>query len=163
MQRINVTARDEVTGELDVIGWFDRDRATSWGEGTRWDGSNNVSLATGVYSDHEELLRTAQGRWVIHSWSQWVNIPDSWRYIPADAARQWLIANQHSAATIVVEAGLGDIPDESGPNLGGRPAIGGLVSLALGDDLLRRLDAEGDRRGVKRAALVRDLLAAALR
>jgi len=162
MQRINVTARDEVTGELDVIGWFDRDRATSWGEGTRWDGSNNVSLATGVYSDHEELLRTAQGRWVIHSWSQWVSAPDSWRYIDADTARQWLIANEHPAATIV-EAGLGDVPDESGPNLGGRPAIGGLVSLALGDELLARLTAEATERRTTRAALVRDLLGAALR
>lgn len=162
MDRINITERDEITGKLSIIGWFDRDRATEWDEGARWDGNNRVSLATGIYSDHERLMRTAQGRWVIHFWSAWQNVPDSWRYVDADSAREWLIINKHDAVAIFA-AGLGDLPEESGPNLGGRPAIGGKALLALGDELLARLDAEADQRGTTRAALARELLAAALR
>lgn len=162
MDRTNVTARDEYTGELDVIGWFDRDRATEWQEDTRWDGNNHISLATGSQHDHEKLLRTAQGRWVIHSSSAWQTVQDAWRYIDGDDARTWLIANEYDAAAIA-DAGLGELPEESGPSLGGRPAIGGKALLSLGDDLLAQLVAEADRRGVTRAALVRELLSSALR
>ena len=69
MQRINVTAQGDHGTKL--VGWFDRSTAESWGEDTRWDGSNHVSIATGSQWDHEQLYQTAGGRFVLYRWSQW--------------------------------------------------------------------------------------------
>ena len=162
MGRINVIKCDEETGTSRVIGWFDYDKVTKWAEGTRWDGNNNVSLMDVGKYGHQALIKTAQGKWVIHFWSQWMNTPDDFWYITPDEARAWLIRAEHSAEAIA-DAGLGDLPEETGPNLGGRPAIGGHVSVALGDDLLGQLDAEASRTGVTRATLIRDRLAASFR
>jgi hypothetical protein len=73
--------------------WFDPAKCTRWDEGTRWDGRNHVSLATGSQWDHEELFRTPAGRWIIHWWSQWEGSTPSYREIEPAEAAEWLIAN----------------------------------------------------------------------
>jgi hypothetical protein len=47
-------------------------------------------------------------------------------------------------------------------NLGGRPPIGGWVSVAIGDDRLARVAAYAKQRGISRNEAVRRLLDAAL-
>lgn len=39
-----------------------------------WNGSNHISQATGSQWEHESLLRTAGGWWVLHRWSQWQGV-----------------------------------------------------------------------------------------
>ena len=42
----------------------DTDNATaSWEEGTRWNGNNHISLATGSQWDHQKLYRSRRGRY----------------------------------------------------------------------------------------------------
>jgi hypothetical protein len=81
--------------------WFDSERATSWEEGTRWDGHNHVSLSSGGQFGHERLYRTATGRWVVKSWSQWQGSRTTYRLISAQDAATWFVLNEHA-----------DIPEE---------------------------------------------------
>lgn len=113
MGRVNV-----VDGNGNVEGWFDASAAQEWAEGTRWDGDNHVSLATGARLEHERLLRTAGGRWVVHRWSQWVGVPDSLRYVDVDEAVRWLVACEYDAAAIKDATGV-EIPAEWGPERAG--------------------------------------------
>lgn len=82
---------------LDNGNWFDRDAASCFGEETRWDGNNFVSLATGSQWDHQDLYRTKSGRWVLHGWSQWQGSADSWTEIDDTQAARWLVRNEHEA------------------------------------------------------------------
>lgn len=78
--------------------WFDRDKALRWDESTRWDGSNHISCATGSQWNHEELYRTASGRWILHTWSQWQGSSSSWEEIAHQAAVLWLSQHGHDDA-----------------------------------------------------------------
>lgn len=76
--------------------WFDLDAIIhSWEEGTRWNGNNHISLVTGSQWEHQKLYRTASGRWVLHSWSQYQGSTESWEEIDAAAAARWLVINGH--------------------------------------------------------------------
>ncbi len=141
-----------------AVGWFRPDRATRYEERTRWDGNNHASLAAGHWADHEELYRTAQGRWVLHWWSQWQGIQDTWRYIGEGEAESWLIRCEYDDEEVA--AATGRRPEEErGP---GRPEIGPAFSVRMPSDLTRRLDDEATRRGLSRAGLIRELVEAAL-
>lgn len=83
--------------------WFDLDTATCYEEATFWDGNNRRSRATGSQWDHEELYRTASGRWVKHWWSQWAGSVDRWEEISEAEAVAWLVQNEWDPD----EAGLG--------------------------------------------------------
>lgn len=84
--------------------WFEGSKAQKWDEGSRWNGQNHISLATGAQWDHERLYRTAGGIYVIYRWSQWQGSTPSYEGItPADAAR-WLSVNGHTSDD-AVEAG----------------------------------------------------------
>lgn len=74
--------------------WFDASRAEAWVEGQRHDGSNFVSLATGSEWAHEELYRTASGRWVLHSWRAEDGAPREYRAIEPIEAAIWLVRNE---------------------------------------------------------------------
>jgi hypothetical protein len=78
----------------DTTRWFDPAAAEEWGEGTRWDGRNHISLATGDQWIHEILYRTAGGTWVLHRYSQWQGTRDSYREISAEDAATWLVRNE---------------------------------------------------------------------
>ena len=78
--------------------WFDADRAQEFNEDTRWDGSNHVSVATGSKWDHEVLYRTASGKYVLRTWSNWQGKLDTYEEIPESQAFDWLVANDHADA-----------------------------------------------------------------
>ena len=91
MKRTNITDED---GSL--AGWFCRDSATRWAEGSRWDGQNWIGLGTGSQWEHEALYRTKGGRWIEASWSDWQGSGGtSYIEIGESAATDWLVANEH--------------------------------------------------------------------
>lgn len=162
MARIYVTETDtdhdqHLPGEIEPqrrAGFFDPDKATSWHGETKWDGNNNIDINAGRHN-HQILYRTAQGRWVLHEWSQWQGTTPSYVYLTPEAAREWLEFNHEDDA---VKEFFGPIEDERGP---GRPEIGGRVTLALGD-VLAKLDAHAAEHGIARAEAARKLLESAL-
>jgi len=95
VSRINVYHEDEETGEQVLAGWFSNDAARYFGEDTWWDGRNNISVNTGSQWNHEGLYLTSSGRWVLNQWSQWQGSRETYRYVPEDWAREWLIRNNH--------------------------------------------------------------------
>lgn len=107
MRRVNIPGED---GSLH--GWFDPEQATSYQEDTWWDGSNNISVATGSQWDHELLYYTAGEFWVLHRWSQWQGTGASYEFVYANRAREWLLLNHHDEA---VEQHFGPIEAERGP------------------------------------------------
>ena len=83
----------EEEGVAYVAGWFDEDKATVFEEQRHFAGEKVVSQATGTPSNHEALLRTNDGRWVLHRWS-----PGScrgYRFVLPDQARAWLLRQNH--------------------------------------------------------------------
>jgi len=83
--------------------WFNEEKAESWNESTWWDGSNHVSHVTGSQWEHERLYRTASGRWVLNSWSQWQGSKECYEAIDDDAAAKWLVQNDHEPHRVVAE------------------------------------------------------------
>ena len=75
--------------------WFDSDKATVFKEGTRWNGNNHISLATGSQWEHEELFCTAGGAWVLHHWSQWQGSEPRYDQVDEAEAAAWLRRNEH--------------------------------------------------------------------
>lgn len=151
MHRINI-----LTDDGHVAGWFDRERATCFEPQRYWDGSNMRDVNVGDKFDHQELYRTAQGRWVLRTWSQWQGSRDQWRFVSDDEAREWLIRNDEDGA---VEHYFGELEEETGPNPPGRPEVGPEVKIRVEPELLKRIDADAEDAGETRAATVRRLLA----
>lgn len=79
---------------LDNGGWFDLESSTVINEGSYWNGNNTISLATGSQWDHENLIVTRKGRFVLNSWSQWQGSGESWQTINENEAAEWLVRNQ---------------------------------------------------------------------
>jgi hypothetical protein len=67
-----------------------------WEEGTRWDGSNNISVATGTQWDHETLYRSRKGRFYIEHTSQWEGRTPSAEWVSNEEAVRWLLANEYN-------------------------------------------------------------------
>ena len=156
MTKKKVIRENVFDDEGNFIGWFDRAKAEKFEEATWWNGSNPVSYATGSQHDHEELYRTAGGRWVLLRWSNWSGVKPRYRFIGDDEAREWLLLNKKDAA---VERFFGEIEDEVGP---GRPEIGPPILVHLPAEMTARLDALAERDGVPRAEVIRRLLGEAL-
>lgn len=98
MNRQTITDDEGIPG-----GWFDRDKATTYAEGTDHDGSNFISKATGSQWEHEYLYHTKKGKWILHHWSQWQGSTERWTIISPSDAAAWLIRNDRD----VEAAGLG--------------------------------------------------------
>ena len=77
----------------DGTGWFDADKASTWGEGEVRDGNNRISLATGSQWRHERLYRTPGGRYIIKKWSTGEGI-DEYELVDAATAAAWLVRNK---------------------------------------------------------------------
>lgn len=142
MARINVYDRSEY-GDGELLGWFDDGRCTETiAEDTEWTGEYRAGVISGLQCGSEELLRTASGRWVRHYDStREYSGPEFYEFLTDDEARTWLMKNNTSASDEVIARYFGEPEEEAGPSKGGRPAIGGTVSIALGTDLLARIDA----------------------
>lgn len=89
MKRICLTGDDEGR-------WFDADKARVFEEDTRWDGSNQISRATGSQWEHQALYQTASGCWVLNSWSQCQGTGETYELIGAERAAMWLLRNLHN-------------------------------------------------------------------
>ncbi len=63
-------------------------------EGTRHDGKNNISLATGAQWEHETLFLSKRGTWYKEVWSQWQGSASyAIEMTPAEAG-EWLTLNE---------------------------------------------------------------------
>lgn len=72
----------------------DTDNATAtWEEGTRWNGNNHISLATGSQWDHQTLHRSRKGRYYVERTSQWQGSTPSCEWVSPEDAARWLLAN----------------------------------------------------------------------
>ena len=158
MARINVYSYAENEyDETTLEGWFNTDSATLYKEDTRWDGNNHVSVNPVGQHGHQALYRTKGGRWVLNTWSDWQGSEDRYSFIDDATAKDWLIRNDEDDA---VKEHFGELEEEAGPNLGGRPAIGRKVEVRLPDEILRRIDElKGER---AQADVLREIIAAGL-
>lgn len=165
MARINIYDRDDDTDDRDrLAGWFDPDRATTYPEGTTWNGNNNIGLCSHIQSSvgGQWLHRTAGGRWVLeHDARCWYNGPHTYQFVNADAARDWLTRADYTAEEIQAATGEA-LPEETGPVVG-RPEIGPAFSLRFPAELLSAVDAAAVADGVSRAEWVRRAAREALR
>lgn len=158
MDRINVFENGEDDYGRPVrrlAGWFDLDRATPVEGRRKWDGNNRADVHVGA-NRAQTLYRTAQGRYVLHTTSAWVNEEDVWQFITPERAREWLTINESDD---VIEEWFGKLEEETGP---GRPEIGPATQVRLGIELTARVDA-ARAEGESRAAAIRRLVETGLR
>lgn len=74
--------------------WFDRDRVQkTYDESQQFDGRNFISNATGSQWEHQELLLTAGGAWILHEWSQWQGSRPTYSEITAEEAARWILCH----------------------------------------------------------------------
>jgi hypothetical protein len=74
---------------------FNTNNCKEFEEDTRWNGHNEISLATGTQFDHETLYRTKKGTWVLLSWSQWQGSAEEYEIIDKTTAIHWLLKNNY--------------------------------------------------------------------
>lgn len=151
-----ITVRDE-HGEVE--GWFTEDKALKFTEDASWDGSNWISAATGSQWTHEDLYRTAGGRWVLHWWSQESGVLGGYRFIDEDDALKWLLANRYEEDDISKHFSRG-IDEERGP---GRPPVGDVVQVRFDPAKIKMLDALARDEETSRAEIIRRLVNAGIR
>ena len=77
-----------------------------WSEGSRWDGRNMISLATGSQWDHETLYRSRRGRYYIERSSQWQGSTPRAEWVSNEEACRWLLANEHAETDVDFPADL---------------------------------------------------------
>lgn len=75
--------------------WFDVEKAERFCEDTWWDGRNQVSRATGSSRAHQELFRTAGGRWILCSWTDYDGDETIFEEVSAGEAARWLSINDY--------------------------------------------------------------------
>jgi len=138
-----------------LAGWFDPDQAEEFSEATDHDGANPIGVVSGMANHHQSLYRTKGGRWVLAVWSDWQGTETRYQFLDDAAAREWAIS---ASRDDLLASFWGELEEESGP---GRPAVGGLVNIRLGE-MLGPVDAYAAEQGVSRPEAVRQLLAAAL-
>ncbi len=80
---------DAETGEL--VGWFDAAKAINFNEDCWWNGSNQISKATGSQWIHQILYYTRTGKWVIEQWSQYQGGQTTYELVTQADAAKWLI------------------------------------------------------------------------
>ena len=75
--------------------FFDEEKATVFAEDTQWNGHNFVSINTGRPHQHQALLRTASGAYILNTWSSWQGSLPTYQVIEKDEAHAWLMKNHH--------------------------------------------------------------------
>lgn len=70
--------------------WFKEESAIQFRESSTWNGSNNISDATGSQWDHEFVYFTKSGLWVKWSCSQYDSVPSTYEEIDEADAIVWL-------------------------------------------------------------------------
>jgi len=152
MTRINVYNYGDDDGEDCLAGWFNANTATRWTDADHnGNGSGGVGRGQAVY-------RTAGGKWVLENWTAWQNEAHTHYFITPAAAQTWLLRN-HEDAAVAQYFGLLAEEEDRRP---GRPEIGGIVQVRLGDELFNRLDHLARERDSSRAETIREILRVAL-
>lgn len=112
---INVVEYDPWSGETRLAGRFDADKAEVFEEDTYWDGHNHAGVIGRDSTRSQYLYRTAGGRWVRRTDSQWANEQTSYEFLGPQAARDWLLRCGYARA--VAECFAEDITAEFGPDV----------------------------------------------
>ena len=73
--------------------WFDYDSAITFDEDSNWEGRNHISKATGSQWDHETLLFTRKGKWVLNSYGSSCGQYDDYTVISEAKAIEWIVQN----------------------------------------------------------------------
>ncbi|MEU8779858.1 hypothetical protein [Streptomyces sp. NPDC048606] len=136
------------------VGHFEMDSATAYQEARDITGASVHPVPK--YA-HQTLYYTSGGRWVLRTSSQREGSQLRTEYIDAADAKAWLRRNQDDD---VIEERFGQEPEEVGPRLGGRPAIGPKWEVRLDAEVRRRVAEYGQ--GRPRADVLRDLIVAGL-
>lgn len=85
-------ARYRIEGD----GLVDTDKATaSWEEDTRFDGNNQISVATGSQWDHQTLYRSRKGRYYLVHESQWQGSTPHAEWVSPEEATRWLVLMEY--------------------------------------------------------------------
>ena len=69
--------------------WFDRERADKYSENRSWDGSNQISLATGSQWEHEAIYVTKGGVFVLNHWSNYQGSLETYKIVSKEEAAIW--------------------------------------------------------------------------
>jgi hypothetical protein len=165
MNRITIYSTEmNYDGGYDRLGWFDLDAAEHvLEESSRWNGQSMIGVLSGMQINRAQLYRTSGGRWVENQDSRpEFNGPNRWRFLTDDEAREWMIKSGGEEAEEALAKWFPDTPDESGPNLGGRPTVGPKVEVRLDPETLAKVDERAAKEGVKRAEMLRRLIVAGL-
>lgn len=75
--------------------WFESDKAEVFKETLWWNGNNHISNSTGSQWDHESLLRTKSGIWVLNHWSQYQGSVETYKELTDKEASEWFIQNEY--------------------------------------------------------------------
>jgi hypothetical protein len=73
-----------------------KNATASWGESTRWDGHNHISVATGSQWEHQTLYRSRKGRYYVEHTSRRDGSTPGAEWVSLEEACRWLLANEHS-------------------------------------------------------------------
>lgn len=71
--------------------WFNIEKAILYKEETRWNGSNNISKATGSQWHHEYLYYSASGAWILNKWSNYQDSVETYDVISKKEAIEWFL------------------------------------------------------------------------
>jgi hypothetical protein len=74
-----------------------------WTEETDWDGSNNISRATGSQWEHETLYQSAKGRYYLVRESQWQGVEPVARFVSDEKVAAWLLLMEHEVPAALRE------------------------------------------------------------
>lgn len=80
--------------------WFDADQATEYDEDTYWSGSNLISKSTREQFSHEKLYQTKNELWILHTWSNYQGVPETYIEIDETEAVEFFIRNEYDDETI---------------------------------------------------------------
>lgn len=133
MDRVNVYA-DQPGGQRKMVGHFDRDRSTVFGD--KVDRDSTVVL-----------VLTATRRWVLQE-------GDVHRYVLEQDAHRWLVGHGYSPGE-AREIVSGDTFEEVNA---GRPAIGPKISISLPSETLEAVNKAARVEQKPRSAYLRDLI-----
>lgn len=144
-----------------IEGWYDPTKAVlQIDEPTRWDGSNQVGVMTGLPRDFAwcTLYRTRGGRWVERrDTTDYFNGRDVSAFLTDEQAEQWLMsaAEHDDDAAAALSRYFGEPEPERGP---GRKRIGSPMNLTVPDDVIAAADAAAAERSVDRSVVLREWL-----